>query len=244
MNENQNHRGRALLAGLLIAAMFIGAGAVLAQRTMTTSNIYYVPDYGDGAMVGKTTAKLVGFHGTAPTAQRSDASQVAITDNTGGAVSDTLAAGVGVHELTWNLPLVGITGNVDVVTAYTPTYAFKILGTCFAVTKVVTTAAKAATLNLEIESTNLTGGVVALTSTNCTPLGAIVPGTAVTAANTGTAGQTISLEAASVTAFSEGDGTFIIRIQNMDEANFAASLADKWNELRTTLLNKGLITGS
>lgn len=72
------------------------------------------------------------------------------------------------------------------------------------VTRAATTPAKAAQLNLEIGTTNLTGGVLSLTSANMTPLGARVAATAITAASYFKPGDTFSLEAASVTAFVEG----------------------------------------
>lgn len=111
------------------------------------------------------------------------------------------------------ITLANITGAGDVLTTWTPGFAGKITKVAFAVTTAVTTAAKAATLNLEIGTTNVTGGEVALTSANCTPLGAVVAGAAVTAANTFTASDTISIEAASVTAFSEGAGVLLITYQ-------------------------------
>lgn len=110
------------------------------------------------------------------------------------------------------LQLVGITGNVDVVTTWTAPFNGRIKKTEFAVTKIASTASKAATLNFEIGTTNLTGGVIALTSTNCGTLGAIVAGTAVTADNAFKAGDTISLEASSVTAFVEGDGVLLLTV--------------------------------
>ena len=108
----------------------------------------------------------------------------------------------------------------------------------------VTTAAKLSTLNMEIGTTNTTGGAIALTSANCTPAGVLVAGTAITAANTGSSSDTISIEAASTTTFIEGDGYMLIKLQNMDTTDALASIADKWNELRTTLVNYGLITGA
>lgn len=105
--------------------------------------------------------------------------------------------------------LAGVTA-ADVVTAYPLTFNGTITAFDFIVTTVVTTAAKAASLNLEIGTTNVTGGVIALTSANCTPLGAVVSSTAITAANTFVSGDTLSVEAASVTAFAEGAGVLLI----------------------------------
>ncbi len=102
----------------------------------------------------------------------------------------------------------------DILTNFTPGFAGKIVKVDFAVTTKVTTGSKLSTLNLEIGSTNLTGGTVALTSANCTPLGNVVAGAAVTGANSFTATDTISIEAASTTAFSEGAGNLLVTIQN------------------------------
>lgn len=104
----------------------------------------------------------------------------------------------------------------DVATSVIIPHAFKITRVDALVTTAATTAAKAATLNLEIGTTNLTGGAVALTSANCTPLGAVVAGSAVTAANIGAAGDALSVEGASVTAFVEGAVLLNVWIQNLD----------------------------
>lgn len=109
--------------------------------------------------------------------------------------------------------LAAITGAGDVLTNFRPGIAGTIEYVQFAVTSPVTTAAKAASLNLEIGATNVTGGVVALTSANATPLGAVIAGTAITGANTLTKDDAISVEAASVTAFAEGEGVLSIRIR-------------------------------
>lgn len=100
--------------------------------------------------------------------------------------------------------------NGDVLTNFTPGFAGTITKVDFAVTTAVTTPAKLTTLNMEIGTTNLTGGAVALTSANCTPLGAVVAGSAVTAANFFTATDTISIEASATTAFVEGEGILLV----------------------------------
>lgn len=101
----------------------------------------------------------------------------------------------------------------DVLTTYTPGFAGRIESVAFAVTQEVTTGSKASTLNLEIGTTDLTGGVVALTSANCTTLGAVVAGSSVTAANVFTSTDTISIEASSTTAFAEGAGVLLITVR-------------------------------
>jgi hypothetical protein len=171
-----------------------------------------------GDLVASAATKKVGFYGTTPAVQPSGANQ---------------AAGLGISIITIPITLAQITGAGDVLTNFTPGFAGKILRVAFAVSTVVTTAAKAVTLNLEIGTTNVTGGAVALTSANCTPLGAVVAGSAITAANAFTASDTISVEAASVTAFSEGAGYLLITVSS-----------DAHDAVRDGLVTLGLLKGS
>ncbi|VVB67142.1 Uncharacterised protein [uncultured archaeon] len=101
------------------------------------------------------------------------------------------------------LPLADI-ANGDLLTEWVPGFAGTITEILAHVQKPATTADKAATLNAEIETTNLSGGVLALTSANCTPNGAQVACTEIAGNNAFTATQKISIEASSVTAFEEG----------------------------------------
>jgi hypothetical protein len=208
-----------------------------------------------GTKIGTAITQKLGFYNATPIVQRANANGTALTDNTGGGVTNatladgftsgdaltdnstgsagtTIAAGAGVSTITIPITLANVADG-DVLTTYTPGYKFKVLSVAFAVTTAVTTADKATTLNLEIGTTNVTGGAVALTSANCTPLGAVVAGTAITAANTGAADATLSIEAASTTAFAEGAGVLLVTIQNMDTADAIASLAARANTLRT-----------
>lgn len=111
------------------------------------------------------------------------------------------------------ITLANITGAGDVVTDMRLGIAGTIEYWEFVVTTAVTTAAKLATLNMEIGSTNLTGGTIALTSAAATPLGKVIAGSAITGNNVLTPDSTFSIEAASVTAFSEGAGFVNIRIR-------------------------------
>lgn len=106
----------------------------------------------------------------------------------------------------------------DVLTTYTPGFAGRIESFAFAVTSAVTTGSKASTLNMEIGTTDLTGGVLALTSANCTPLGKVTAATAITAANTFAASDTISVEASSTTAFAEGAGVLLVTLSREIQA--------------------------
>jgi hypothetical protein len=98
------------------------------------------------------------------------------------------------------------------VNAFTPGFAGTITAVQFVNTVAATTAAKAATLGLKIGSTAVTGGAVALTSANQTPLGNVVAGSAVTALNTFTSTDTISVVGSGITAFVEGAGVLLISL--------------------------------
>jgi hypothetical protein len=76
-----------------------------------------------------------------------------------------------------------------------------------------------------------------LTATNT--LGKLTAGTAVTAANTGTATDTLSIKvAASGTVFTAGRGVLLVKLANMDEADAHASELRMLNEIRATLINR------
>jgi len=106
----------------------------------------------------------------------------------------------------------------DIITTMTPGFAGRIVKVWAVVTEVVTTASDAASINWEIGTTNLTGGVIALTSANATPLGATIDGSAITAANWFSATDTLSVEGASVTDFAEGRVTIYASLQSFGAA--------------------------
>jgi hypothetical protein len=103
--------------------------------------------------------------------------------------------------------------NGDLVTEIVPGFPGRIIKWWFTITDPATTAAKAADLNLEINSANVTGGVLQLTSANCTPKGSKVEAAAITANNVFGAEDSISIEASNVTAFAEGEGVLMIAIE-------------------------------
>ena len=161
----------------------------------------------------------------------------ALTDNSTGTASNTIAAGAGVETLMFqvHLPSLGV-GASELMTNYTLGYAFKILAVDAVVETVGAGAGATMTINLEIGAVNLTGGVVNPTLANTATAGAVVAGTAVTANNVGTAADTLSIEVAGGgTVFSAGVIVLMIRVQNMDTANAIASLADHVNDLITSL---------
>lgn len=118
------------------------------------------------------------------------------------------------------IDLASITAAGDVMSDIRPGVYGTIEYWEFVVTKPVTTAAKLATLNLEIDTTNVTGGAIALTSAAATPLGKVIPGAAITGANVLTPDSALSIESSSVTAFAEGQGFVNIRIRKNSAYNY------------------------
>lgn len=157
----------------------------------------------------------------------------ALTDNSTGTASNTIAVGTGKFTHSIFFRAAAITGNVLLYT-YTPGFAFKIVRISSSVVDAITTAARAATLTTAIAATPTTGGVVTLAGAYA--LGAEqASSAAITAANTGTSAQAITVTASAVTAFAEGGFMLHMEIQNTDSANAIASLADHTNDLITSL---------
>jgi hypothetical protein len=85
------------------------------------------------------------------------------------------------------------------------------------VIKPATTAAKAATLTAKKGAAALTGGVVGLTSANCTPAGAEVAGSAITldANSEFAAGDTLNIVGSAITAFVEGTAELLVHVEQV-----------------------------
>jgi hypothetical protein len=85
------------------------------------------------------------------------------------------------------------------------------------VIKPATTAAKAATLTAKKGAAALTGGVVGLTSANCTPAGAEVAGSAITldANSEFAAGDTLNITGSAITAFVEGTAELLVHVEQV-----------------------------
>lgn len=154
-----------------------------------------------------------------------------LTDSTGGTAATVLNAGVGIS--TYTHPLTSLatglsTAAIDILTGWVPGYAFKILDFTFTTTVAGTGSSASQTFNIEIGSTDLTGGSLVLTLASQSTIGVVTSATAITAANTGSATAAISIEmAASGTVFTAGAGYFTIKIQNMDTVNAVSSLATR-----------------
>lgn len=136
----------------------------------------------------------------------------------GSNAGQVLAPG-GVYTHTIPLPNLAAmtTAAADLTTGWIPGHRGKILSTQFFTTTLGTGSGASQVLNLEIGTTDVTGGVLTLTLATTTPLGVRIAGTAVTANNEFTATDSISLEvAASGTAFTAGAGYVVVKIQNLD----------------------------
>lgn len=156
----------------------------------------------------------------------------AFTDSSGGTKSDTIAAtcvkftqiigpfsmALLVNSQIWKVPIQS---------------AFTINSATFRCDIAITTGAKAATLTTQISGVACTGGVMAVAGTYATA--ATQAGTAISGANTGTAGQLAEIAVSGVTAFTEGVGHVELSITNTDLAATLAAMAFKANQLRTAL---------
>lgn len=139
-----------------------------------------------------------------------------VYESTGGTINTGTGYGVFYHPLA-SLATGLSTSAIDLLTDWTPGFAFKLLALEFATTIAGTGTSASQVFNLEIGTTNVTGGVLTLALADTTPVGKVKAATAITAANTGTSTDTVSLEmAASGTVFTAGAGYFIIKYQNLD----------------------------
>ena len=125
------------------------------------------------------------------------------------------SGGGSVYEIAFNVAAAEITGTLNVVTGFKPGHNFKIEGVNAVVGSALTGSSKTVTLNAEIDTVDVTGGVLVVASASAA-LGTYVEGTAVMAANQGGPASVIDIESSSVTAFSGGQFSIILRIRNLD----------------------------
>jgi len=111
----------------------------------------------------------------------------------------------------WHFPIsLIVAASGDLITAFTPGFAGRFVSLAFCTQIVGVGSGASVTINLEIGTTNVTGGVVTLNEAATTPAGEITAGTAITAANAFTATDTISAEIVVGTAFTAGSGFLIV----------------------------------
>lgn len=184
-----------------------------------------------------------GFYGATPIVQPSGASQNAFTDSSGGTASDTIAATVSQSIVLARHGLAELANSQEY--QYLPGFAGSLMAINASVIVAATTGSKLATVTGRVNAGALGGGgVVSLTSANCTPIGARVSGTAVTGAKAFTAAQTVGYTVGSVTAFVEGSINIELQLRNDDMNAAIAKTAAFSNAMRTALVNLGLIKGS
>lgn len=105
-----------------------------------------------------------------------------------------------------DIPLLLASVQSGDVTTHTLLFDALIIKTEFLIHALVTTGGKSADLNLEIGDTDLTGGVLSLTTASLNTHAAVVTGAAITGDNWGRAGDVITVEATNTPNFAEGDG--------------------------------------
>jgi predicted RecA/RadA family phage recombinase len=136
-----------------------------------------------------------------------------VTTNTASVTFEGVIQGGPTNKIygTFIFPITNSTiADADIVTEFTPGFAGRIEKFAYVCHTPNVDGAKESTLNLEIGTVDVTGGVLALTSAKLTPLGKVSEATAITAANVFSATDTISIEAASTTAFTAGTGALIV----------------------------------
>ena len=100
--------------------------------------------------------------------------------------------------------------DADIVTEWTPGFAGTLEKFYYVTNVPASTPDKLSTLNLEIGTVDVTGGLLELTTAKIDTLGKVVAASDITALNTFGATSTISVEAATTTEFIEGSGSLII----------------------------------
>lgn len=120
-----------------------------------------------------------------------------------------------VITLTFPVQLANVTTTQDVVTDVAPGVDGIIEYFYYVANVPASTASKTVDFNLEIGTTNLTGGVLTLTTVAANTMGKVTAATAITGNNRITSRDLLSIEAANVTAFAEGSGSFHIRIRKV-----------------------------
>lgn len=171
------------------------------------------PGYSGSAIAASTTTNVGPFV---------EHRQYEITSLTGVLTSTiapaTSGGGRGIQIISIPIQLAAMTTSAaDLLTGFTLGFRGQILSLAFQVTTLGTGDAASQVLNVEIGTTDLTGGVLTLLLADATPLGKVTQATAITGANLFSATDTISIEvAASGTVFTAGAGNLLLRVQNLD----------------------------
>jgi hypothetical protein len=185
------------------------------------------------------SAEMATFESSIPATAITALTYTALT-GAGAAANNTLEGGAGRMVVPLRVNLVELTTG-DLLTAYTPGFAGKVVSVAYAVATAATTTGKAATVTPKIGSTALSGGVLALTTTNASGKGTVVASTAISGANTFTNSDTLSITASAVTAFAEGAGWLLLGLQNLETIDDFADLAAKLDEVLALLHTTGIM---
>ena len=171
-----------------------GAGVDLVGQTEQEKYVYLVDD--------QTVAKTDGNN------TRSVAGRVKQIDADGSVWIEITSGpdGGGTYDIPVPTSDMSTIANGQYLAPFTLPKAGRLLSAFWVQDKPVTTAAKLSTLQPRINGVATTGGAVALTSALCTPKGAVIPGSPITALNTFNAGDTLDVQASGTTAFVEGSG--------------------------------------
>lgn len=207
-------------ASLVLAAAVLNAGTFTVAYPSGTSQLSFLGGLNAGTAYAMVNDNDKLTEAAAQLAFSYGAGEITVTNNSGA----TLAAGTrlmlcfeqqdGNDVVFMNFPVkFAKIANGDIITDVRPGIFGALEHSWVTMTDPVTTAAKLATLGWEIGAAAVTGGAVALTSANATPLGKVVEGAAITALNTLTPESKLSLVASGTTAFAEGEGYVTLRIR-------------------------------
>lgn len=211
----------------------------------TDDNAFTTTKTADATLIGvvwgiiSTTEAWVELRvGTAPSAK-----VASITDSTGGTGSDTLAVGVGEYTLSFATTLVAITAaeGADLVTDLPITHRFRIISMDWVTTIAGVGASATHVLTVDIGATPVTTLALTITEASTNTIGEVTAGAAGTAADVGAVDDTISIAVAAGTNFTAGEGFLMLRIQNLDTADAAATLADKVDSTIAALELAGIL---
>lgn len=192
-------------------------------------------------LIGDAAADTIGFYGATKIAQPSSAQENAITDNSGGTVSDTIAATAAYQLFGVRLTAASLANSQEY--QFDPGFAGSLMAINARTVEAVTTSAKAATVTGRVNAGALGGGgVVSLAGVSA--IGVQTAGTAITGAKAFTAAQTVGFTVGSVTTFVEGAFVIELQLRNDDLNTAIAKSAQLVNRIRTDLVNLGLIKGS
>ena len=125
-------------------------------------------------------------------------------------IQDTSIVAKGYMIYGFQIILAKILVTGDVVTTFIPGFVGSIQKLFWVQKKAEATGGKSATLYATINSVNVVGGLVTLTSATLTPMGKMIAGTAVTGSNVFDKDDTISIKSTVTVAFADSGGTLYI----------------------------------